>query len=191
MNSRRGLVLKAVATALLAGPLAACDRLFGHAEAPVFNATDITGAEFARKLELPDTDGKMRSLADWKGKVTVVFFGFTQCPEVCPTTLAELSQIKRSLGAEGDELQTVFVTVDPERDTPAILKAYVGNFGPRVHGPARHARADGGSGQGVQGLLCQGAGQDARQLLHGSQRRVVRLRQGRTGPPVCAVWRRP
>ena len=69
-------------------------------------------------------------LADWKGKVTVVFFGYTQCPDVCPTTMTELAAIRKSLGAEGDKLQSVFVTIDPERDTPEILKAYVANFGP-------------------------------------------------------------
>lgn len=130
MNSRRRLVFHVVALAAAAGPLAACDRFSGEADPPAFNATDITGAEFARTLALPDADGKMRSLDDWKGKVTVVFFGYTQCPDVCPTTLAEMSRIKQSLGAEGDKLQTVFVTIDPERDTPEILKAYVGNFGP-------------------------------------------------------------
>jgi protein SCO1/2 len=111
-------------------PLAACDRLVGAAAAPAFHATDITGAEFARRLDLPDVDGRPRTLADWKGKVTVVFFGYTQCPDVCPATMAELAQIKKSLGAQGERLQTVFVTIDPERDTPEILKAYVANFGP-------------------------------------------------------------
>ena len=124
--SRRVLVAGAFAGLLLAG----CDRLGSAAGAPSFHATDITGAEFARRLELPDVDGKMRTLADWKGKVTVVFFGYTQCPDVCPTTMAELSQIRKSLGAEGDRIETVFVTIDPERDTPEVLKAYVGNFGP-------------------------------------------------------------
>ena len=124
--SRRVLVAGAFAGLLLAG----CDRLVSAAGAPSFHATDITGAEFARRLELPDVDGKMRTLADWKGKVTVVFFGYTQCPDVCPTTMAELSQIRKSLGAEGDRIETVFVTIDPERDTPEVLKAYVGNFGP-------------------------------------------------------------
>jgi len=109
--------------------LAGCDRLSPN-QAPSFFSTDITGAEFARKLELPDVDGRPRSLADWKGKVTVVFFGYTQCPDVCPTTMSELAAIRKSLGAEGDKLQSVFVTIDPERDTPEILKAYVANFGP-------------------------------------------------------------
>ena len=121
---------RAVAAALSAVALAACDRPANAPKAPTFHATDITGAEFARRLELPDADGKPRTLADWKGKVTVVFFGYTQCPDVCPTTMAELAQIRKLLGADGDRLQTVFVTIDPDRDTPEILKAYVGNFGP-------------------------------------------------------------
>ena len=123
--SRRRLV----AGSFLALGLAGCDRLSPN-QAPTFFSTDITGAEFARRLELPDVDGKPRTLADWKGKVTVVFFGYTQCPDVCPTTMTELAAIRKSLGAEGDKLQSVFVTIDPERDTPEILKAYVANFGP-------------------------------------------------------------
>jgi protein SCO1 len=124
---RRAFALGLGALALLAG----CDRL-GKAGTPTFHFTDITGAEFARRLELPDADGKPRTLADWQGKVTVVFFGYTQCPDVCPTTMAELAQIRKLLGAEGEKLQTVFVTIDPERDTPEILKAYLANFGPGV-----------------------------------------------------------
>ena len=123
--SRRRLVTGS----FLALGLAGCDRLSPN-QAPTFFSTDITGAEFARKLELPDIDGEPRTLADWKGKVTVVFFGYTQCPDVCPTTMTELAAIRKSLGAEGDKLQSVFVTIDPERDTPEILKAYVANFGP-------------------------------------------------------------
>ena len=124
--SRRHLL----AGSLLALGLGGCDRLAPGAQAPTFHSTDITGAEFARKLELPDVDGRPRTLADWKGKVTVVFFGYTQCPDVCPTTMTELAAIRKSLGADGDKLQSVFVTIDPERDTPEILKAYVANFGP-------------------------------------------------------------
>jgi protein SCO1/2 len=128
-SRRRLLALSAVAW-----PLAACDRLLGKTGAPVFRSTDITGAEFARHLDLPDADGRTRTLADWKGKVVVVFFGYTQCPDFCPTTLAELAGIKKSLGAVGNKVQVVFVTVDPERDTPAVLKSYVANFGPDVVG---------------------------------------------------------
>jgi protein SCO1/2 len=129
ISRRRLLALSAVAW-----PLAACDRLLGKAGAPAFHSTDITGADFARRLDLPDADGRMRTLADWKGKVVVVFFGYTQCPDFCPTTLAELAGIKKSLGAAGQKVQVVFVTVDPERDTPAVLKSYVANFGPGVVG---------------------------------------------------------
>ncbi|HEY2560462.1 MAG TPA: SCO family protein [Caldimonas sp.] len=127
--TRRAFVLGSLGGLLLLG---GCDRLTGAASKPTFHFTDITGAEFARRLDLPDADGKPRSLADWKGKVTVVFFGYTQCPDVCPTTMAELAQVRTLLGADGDRLQTVFVTIDPERDTPAVLKAYVANFGPGV-----------------------------------------------------------
>ena len=116
----------------LALALAACDKLRPGPEALSFFSTDITGAEFARRLELPDADGTPRTLADWKGKVTVVFFGYTQCPDVCPTTMTDLAAIRKSLGADGDRLQSVFVTIDPERDTPEVLKAYVANFGPGV-----------------------------------------------------------
>ena len=125
---RRRLALVALASA----GLAACDRIPGLSSRPTFRSTDITGATFARSLELPDVDGKTRTLADFAGKVTVVFFGFTQCPDVCPATLAEMAQVRKALGAEGDRLHTVFITVDPERDTPEILKAYVTNFGPGV-----------------------------------------------------------
>ncbi len=104
--------------------LAACS-----AEKPAFKGIDITGAEYARQLTLPDASGKPRTLADFKGKVTVVFFGFTQCPDVCPTALAELAEVKQKLGPDGDKLQPVFVTVDPERDTPAVIGAYVAGFG--------------------------------------------------------------
>ena len=118
------------AAAFATTSLAACDRLMGRSSEPTFRSTDITGATFARHFELPDVDGKMRTLADWKGKVVVVFFGYTQCPDFCPTTLAELGQIKQSLGSTGNRVQVVFVTVDPERDTPSVLKAYLANFGP-------------------------------------------------------------
>ncbi len=106
--------------------LAACDR----AAAPSFNGIDITGAAYAQQLDLPDTDGRLRHLSDFKGKVVVVFFGYTQCPDVCPTTMLELAQVKQALGADGERVQGVFVTIDPARDTPSVLKAYVQNFSP-------------------------------------------------------------
>ena len=88
----------------------------------------MTGAEYARDLPLTDQNGRPRSLKDFAGKVVVVFFGYTQCPDVCPTTLGELAEVKRALGADGDRVQGVFVTVDPGRDTPEVLKAYMANF---------------------------------------------------------------
>ena len=122
--SRRDWVLAALA--LLAG----CDKLPLPKSSASFQATDITGADFGRSLSLPDLTGKIRTLDDFKGKVTVLFFGYTQCPDVCPTTMAELAEVKKSLGADGDRVQGVFITVDPERDTPEVLKNYVASFDP-------------------------------------------------------------
>jgi protein SCO1/2 len=95
---------------------------------PVFKAIDLTGADYANGFELPDQNGQKRTLADFKGKVVVVFFGYTQCPDFCPTTLSEWVQVKKSLGNKAELLQAVFITLDPERDTPELLKAYMGNF---------------------------------------------------------------
>lgn len=119
---RRRVLLGGAAAGLLAG----CER--AAPPAPRFNAIDITGAEYAGDFDLPDTEGRRRHIADFKGKVTVVFFGYTQCPDVCPVTMVELAQAKRALGPDGQRVQGVFITVDPERDTPALLKAYLDNF---------------------------------------------------------------
>jgi protein SCO1/2 len=124
MNSRRRVLLTAVA-ALVAG----CDR-FGPKDKARFQAVDITGVDYSQPAPLLDQNGQSRTLADFKGKVVVLFFGYTQCPDVCPTTMAELAQVKKSLGAEGDRVQGIFVTIDPERDTPQVLKAYVTAFDP-------------------------------------------------------------
>ncbi len=104
--------------------------LWGCSEKPKFAAIDVTGADYAKGFELKDQDGQVRTLADFKGKVVVVFFGFTQCPDVCPTSMAELVEVKKALGAQGEKLQGVFVSVDPERDTQEVLKAYMANFDP-------------------------------------------------------------
>lgn len=90
----------------------------------------MTGADYAKELALTDHNGQPRRLRDFAGKVIVVFFGYTQCPDVCPTSMSELAEVKRSLGEQGDRLQGIFVTVDPERDTPEVLKAYMTNFDP-------------------------------------------------------------
>ena len=97
---------------------------------PQFKSIDLTGADYAQGFSLADYNGRQRTLKDFAGKVVVVFFGFTQCPDVCPTSLAELAEVKRLLGPDGDKLQAVFISVDPERDTPELLKAYMGNFDP-------------------------------------------------------------
>ena len=100
---------------------------------PQFKSIDLTGADYAKdfaKDGLADQNGKTRSIKDFAGKVVVVFFGFTQCPDVCPTSMAELAGIKKALGPDGDKLQAVFISVDPERDSPEILNAYMGNFDP-------------------------------------------------------------
>jgi protein SCO1/2 len=102
------------------------------AEKPAFKAIDITGATYAQQLDLPDIGGQKRSLADFKGKVAIVFFGYAQCPDVCPGTLAEIADARQRLGADGAKIQPVFVTVDPERDTAQVLKEYVAGFGPDV-----------------------------------------------------------
>jgi protein SCO1/2 len=97
---------------------------------PQFSAIDLTGADYAKDFQLPDHNGQVRSLKDFPGKIVVLFFGYTQCPDVCPTTMTELAQVKKLLGPDGDKLQVLFVTVDPERDTPQLLKAYMANFDP-------------------------------------------------------------
>ena len=97
---------------------------------PQFKSIDLTGADYAKDFAMPDQNGKTRSIKDFTGKVVVVFFGFTQCPDVCPTSMAELAGIKKALGKDADKLQVVFITVDPERDTLEILKAYMANFDP-------------------------------------------------------------
>ncbi len=121
LRSTAGLVTGSGLVALLA---ACSEKSFS------FVSVDVTGAEYARDFSMPDQDGQVRTMKDFAGKIVVVFFGFTHCPDVCPTSLAELAQIKKLLGADGDKLQAVFVTVDPERDTADMLKAYVRNFDP-------------------------------------------------------------
>jgi protein SCO1/2 len=106
-----------------------------------FQLTDVTGADFGKTLALDDHNGKARTLADFKGKVVVLFFGFTQCPDVCPTTLAEMAKIVKELGPDGDKVQVLFVSVDPERDTKELLKQYVTTFNPSFLGLVGDAAA--------------------------------------------------
>jgi protein SCO1 len=113
----------------------------GCTDKPSFRNTDITRAEFAREFSLTDHNGQARTLADFKGKAVVVFFGFTQCPDVCPTTLAEMTEAVKQLGADGNKLQVLFITIDPERDTPELLKKYVPAFHPSFLGLTGNAEA--------------------------------------------------
>jgi protein SCO1/2 len=121
----RRQAIRACAATMVACLLAACSP-----DAQKFKSIDITGADYAKGFALADHNGAQRTLADFKGKVVVVFFGFTQCPDVCPTALADLAEVKRLLGPQGDKLQGLFVSVDPERDTAEVLKAFMTNFDP-------------------------------------------------------------
>ncbi len=127
MNKRNALKIAAssVLLTLGLGLLGACSET-----RPQFHGVDITGADYAKDLRLPDHNGQLRSIPDFKGKVVIVFFGYTQCPDVCPTSMAELAEVKKLLGPDGDKLQGIFVTVDPARDTAEMLKAYMTNFDP-------------------------------------------------------------
>jgi protein SCO1 len=127
MNKRNTL-----RTIAYSGLLALGSGLFGACSEPKpqFHGVDITGADYGRDFPLTDHNGQLRSIKDFAGKVVIVFFGYTQCPDVCPTSMAELAEVKKLLGKDGDRLQGIFITVDPARDTAEMLKAYMGNFDP-------------------------------------------------------------
>lgn len=116
----------------LAFLLAACDKL--GTKPPSFQNTDLTGLEYAQDFALTDHNGKPRTLADFKGKVVLMFFGYTQCPDVCPSTMAEMAAVMKQLGPQAEQVQVLFVTLDPERDTQALLAQYVPAFDPRFLG---------------------------------------------------------
>ena len=107
------------------GFISACSK-----QGPSFSAIDLTGADYAKDFALTDHNGQPRTLKDFAGKVVVLFFGYVQCPDVCPTSMAELAEAKRLLGKDGERVQGLFVTVDPARDTPEVLKAYMQAFDP-------------------------------------------------------------
>ena len=117
--------------------------LSGCGEKQAFTNTDLTGLSYARDFALTDHNGKPRTLADFKGKAVLAFFGYTQCPDVCPTTMAALATVMQQLGKDADRLQVLFITVDPERDTQALLARYVPAFDPRFLGlRGDHAATD-------------------------------------------------
>lgn len=122
-------IFRASAIVLAALALAAC-----KGEAPKFRSSDITGVDYGKSLSLTDHRGQARRLEDFRGKAVVLFFGFTQCPDVCPTTLADMAQVMRELGPLAERVQVLFVTVDPERDTQAVLAKYVPAFDARFLG---------------------------------------------------------
>ena len=125
-----------------AAAVAAVALLAGCGEdAPKFRASDVTGTTYGRDFRLTGHDGKARSLADFRGKVVVLFFGYTHCPDVCPTTLSELAETMKRLGKDADRVQVLFATLDPERDTAALLAQYVPAFGPTFLGLRGDAEA--------------------------------------------------
>jgi protein SCO1/2 len=114
---------------------ALCLALAGcRGDAPKFNGTDLTGAGWGRDFSLQDPDGRTRTLADFRGEYVLLFFGYTHCPDVCPTTLTRAVEMKKKLGADGARVQVIFVTVDPERDTAALLREYTAAFDPTFLG---------------------------------------------------------
>jgi protein SCO1/2 len=126
VTRRRFLAFAALPAALLA---AGCDKIFTPARSP-FNGVDVTGADMKGELRLKDHTGKERTLADFRGKVVALFFGYTQCPDVCPTTLADMANALQLMGPDAQRVQVLFVTVDPKRDTPELLAQYVPAFNP-------------------------------------------------------------
>ena len=127
----RRLAAVALASLLAAAALAGCGS---GSSAPTFKASDVTGTTYGREFALTGHDGKPRTLADFRGKVVVLFFGYTQGPDVCPTTLAELAEAMKQLGPDADRVQVLFVTVDPDRDTAELLAQYVPAFNPAFLG---------------------------------------------------------
>ena len=126
---------------LLAGLLAAVTLVACTPGAPEFRNTDITGAEFGRDFALNDSSGGKRTLADFRGKAVVVFFGFTHCPDVCPTALTTVAEAKRQLGPDAARVQGIFITIDPERDTPELIGRYASAFDPGFIGLSGDAEA--------------------------------------------------
>ncbi|MFN3788578.1 SCO family protein [Massilia sp.] len=134
--------MKKLLTALMlsAAVLAAgCDKL--STKTPAFVNTDITGLDYAKGFSLTDHTGQARTLQDFRGKLVVVFFGFTQCPDVCPTTMAKMATVMKELGPASKDVQVLFITLDPERDTQELLNAYVPAFHPSFIGLRGDAEA--------------------------------------------------
>lgn len=128
------MLRRTIVTGLALGLLAACSPKGDGGPGAGFASTDITGAQYGQSLKLTDHAGAVRTLADYKGKVVTIFFGYTQCPDVCPTNLVNMAEVMRQLGPDSDKVQVLFITVDPERDTQELLAQYVPAFDPRFVG---------------------------------------------------------
>ena len=124
MNRRRALSI--LAATLLA--------LWGCSDGPSFHSMDVTGADFGKDFRLSDPEGRVRTLADFRGKLVMIFFGFVQCPVVCPTALLSAVEVRKALGKDGERVQVIFITLDPERDTPEVIKGYTQAFDPSFIG---------------------------------------------------------
>ena len=125
---RREFLVRAGQTAVVLSSAMTLSACFNATEQ--FVSVDITGADYAKDFALTDHLGRQRSLQDFRGKVVVLFFGYAQCPDVCPSTMAELAEVRKQLGKDGERLQGLFVSLDPERDSAEVLKAYMNNFDP-------------------------------------------------------------
>lgn len=169
----------AAASAVALAVLPGCDKLFSPPKSP-FNGIDVTGTEMGGTLALSDAAGQPRTLADWRGKVVVVSFGFTHCPDVCPTTLADLAKAVGRLGGDASNVQVLFVTVDPKRDTGEVLAQYVPNFHPAFIGLRGDAAATEAATRAfhVYAKERPGSSPDAYTVDHSSQTFVLD-RQGR------------
>jgi protein SCO1/2 len=149
---------KFLALCAMALALVACNK---PATPVAFNNVDITGAPYARDFALTDHTGKARTLADFKGKVVVLFFGFTQCPDVCPTTMSEMAKVMSLLGEKAKDVQVLFVTVDPARDTQQLLSEYVPAFDARFLGLYGDAAATAKTGQEFKVFFAKSPGATA------------------------------
>jgi len=129
VSPRRRFAATALAAAALLA-LTGCDRF----RSPSFHGIDVSGADYARDFRLRGADGRAHTLADFRGQAVLIFFGFTQCPDVCPTALSRAAEVKTLLGEDGKRLQVLFVTIDPERDTPEVLREYTAAFDPSFLG---------------------------------------------------------
>ncbi len=115
---------------MLTAPLA----FWGCSDGTSFNSMDVTGADFGKDFRLTDAEGRVRTLADFRGKLVMIFFGFVQCPVVCPTALIRAVEVRDALGKDGEKIQVIFITLDPERDTPEVIKGYTAAFDPSFIG---------------------------------------------------------